>query len=649
MVRSMDPIRSAPLVISAPPGAATRETQPQQPVDEVRLAATAQASAPESPNTQPLWRKAVLAGALAASAVTGMAGNAMAAQAGPQGARTSAVGVLADVHSAPSKLQVTVLPERLPRIDLVRRTDDRHRYNDDHYSERKVDYSPVGIHLGDGIVQDTNGNLFLVPSMSAGWDLTVKDFSHVDIGKGDETVTRFGSTVHYNESSTKRHVIFERADGAEILSTKGRTLIGRDEYGNLKAEGPDGLSWELLKTRDGYRVLPGRGTALSVQIREGGVEVREGGRLIGRVQSSPGQIHAESRDGKADITRSEGGVIVEIDGSRGWPDHRLIKDGRITLGTKDSHRIEVDPPGVVNDAKTRYQQILMHLEAVEPGWAEKHPVVASVLEYAAANPALLSKDGDPDGWLQAGTAIGTGGGALASGMALTTGAQALSLAESAKALGAAALSAKAAAGAAAQAGNMAQAAALAQEAQTLAGQARQMGGEAMELGKQAKNTAKVARIMLGVAGALEIVDGGMNIHGGKKDKSLVEGAIAVTQAQMDELKTQLSGPELERAMEDYSKVMRVLEHLQNQAEKDVTVGSLKIGFGALMLVSALLGPEAPMALAIIGIGGTAGTTIYQHWDDIQEFLTGETQDVPKFVDLFPNTNKVIIDLGKPSK
>jgi hypothetical protein len=569
----------------------------------------------------------VLAGALAATAFSGLAGQALAAA--PQG-RPAPISALAD-STTRSLFRTVVLPEKTPRIDLVR---------------GEHDYSPVGVHLGDGLVQDTNGNLVLVPSMTYGWDLEVRDFSHVGLGKGGEkSVTRFGSTVHYKESSTKRHIITEQAEGAEIRGPRGEIRIRRDLDGNLQASGPDGLKYEILKTRDGYRILPAQGTALHLRLNEGSLRLLEGGRPVGAADNQPGELRLSSAGGQAVITRSEGGHIYEIDGENGWGDARIIKDGRLVLGDKDSQRLEVDPPRVVNDTRTRYQQILEHLEAVEPGWAQKHPVVASVLEYAAANPQLLSRSDDPNGMLQAGTTLATAGGALQSGVALNAAGTALSLAESAKALGAAALSAKAAAQAAAQAGNMAQAAALAREAQELGARAREIGNKAMETGKHAKNAAQVARIMLGVAGALQIVDGGFDIHGGAKQKSLIDGAIAVTQAQMDELKTQLQGPELERAMQDYTRVMKVLQQLQKQADKEVTVGGLKIGFGALLLVSALLGPEAPMALALIGIGGTVGTAVYQHWDEIHEFLTGDPKEVPSFLDVVPDSDRVRIDLG----
>lgn len=172
----------------------------------------------------------------------------------------------------------------------------------------------------------------------------------------------------------------------------------------------------------------------------------------------------------------------------------------------------------------------------------------------------------------------------------------------------------------------------------------------MATGDKALNTAKVARVMMGVAGALEIVDGGLGLRNGGRDKSLVEGAVAVTQARMDQLTGNLRGPELEQAMEDYSNIMRVMESLEKQADKKMTVGGLKIGFGSLLVISALLGPEAPPIVAMIGIAGTTGTTIYEHWDPIKKFVTGESDKIPTFLDIVPNSDDIVISLdGKPIK
>ncbi|CAN0436300.1 unnamed protein product, partial [Phaeothamnion confervicola] len=174
------------------------------------------------------------------------------------------------------------------------------------------------------------------------------------------------------------------------------------------------------------------------------------------------------------------------------------------------------------------------------------------------------------------------------------------------------LAAQAGAQAAAQAGNLAQAGQLAQEAQGLATKAHAAQNSAIKTGGNALKEANVARVLAGAGGALEIVDGIVNIHSGKVDRSLVKGAIAVTQASMDRLTSNLQGADKAEAQDDYGKVMKVMGELDKQADKKVHVGALKIGVGGLMIVSALLGPEAPPILGAIGIAGSVGTTVYEH-------------------------------------
>lgn len=610
---------------SAPPAAHVRT--PTAPADTFEKA---QPDAPEAAEPRSLWQKAVLLGTLAATAASGLGGCALM-----PGLPATSLGTLTDAPSRGPRLGATVVPEDAPRIDLVR--------NHEWLGLHDAPYSPVGLHLGDGLLQDTNGNLVLIPSLTYGWGLEASQFTHVDLAKGEASVSRFGPTVQFQESSTSRHVIFERGGSAEIMGPRGHLAVTRDSSGNLQAKDADERLYEILKTPDGYRILPGGDGAVAVEmLGPSGLRVSRAGRTVGAVEVGPDAMRITGPDGEVRMTRTEGGHLVEIDGPS---DHRLSRDGRLILGDDDSKRVEVDPPAAMRETGARYQALLEHLESVEPGWAKKHPVVAAVLEYAAANPALLTRQDNPGGLLEAGTALATAGATLESGTALMAGSTAMTLAEGARALGAAALSAKAAAQSAAQAGNLTQAASLANEARSMAAQAREMGQKAMETGKGAKNMAQVARIAMGVAGALEIVDGGFDVYDGARDRSLVDGAIAVTQAQVADLEASLSGPEFQTAMEDYSKVMRVLDHLQEEADKDVQVGGLKIGFGSLMLISALLGPEAPMALGVVGIVGTAGTAIYENWDDIHAFLTGTTEEVPRFIDLIPDSDRVRIDLG----
>jgi len=97
------------------------------------------------------WKKAVLAGSLALSAFTGLAPTAHAA--------------IAAIQQAPRSLtngmEVLVLPSGTPRLDIFQ--------SDKRGIDREVsprDYSQVGLSLGDGLFQDTEGNLSLVPFLA---------------------------------------------------------------------------------------------------------------------------------------------------------------------------------------------------------------------------------------------------------------------------------------------------------------------------------------------------------------------------------------------------------------------------------------------------------------------------------------------------
>ncbi|CAN0420860.1 unnamed protein product, partial [Phaeothamnion confervicola] len=71
-------------------------------------------------------------------------------------------------------LKVHVLPDGTPRIDLIRDTTEG--ANGDTWQE---DYSQVGVSVGHGVFQDAHGNVSLVPSMAAGWDMDAHDFQRV--------------------------------------------------------------------------------------------------------------------------------------------------------------------------------------------------------------------------------------------------------------------------------------------------------------------------------------------------------------------------------------------------------------------------------------------------------------------------------------
>ncbi|MBT9588143.1 hypothetical protein IV102_32700 [bacterium] len=569
------------------------------------------------------WKKAVLGGSLALSAFTGLAPTAQAAIAAVQ----------MQPRSATNGMDVTVLPSGTPRLDIF--TAGKHGI------DRDVDpdnYSQVGLSLGNGLFQDTEGNLSVVPFMSYGWNLEARDFQ------------RYGQTVQYTPSSTKREIYSEAEKSVTLTGSHGTTVFTRQQDGSLTVKSPHD---EYTIKSDGMFIRILQEGKQDISILRSGDEIRvlEGQRTFAASSLKDGVITIKSQNGEATVTRSESGIITNIDGRNGFKDAKIIKDGNTFLGIKDRDRMSVNDRALLDQAKARYDEVMAQLEAVEPGFEQKHPLIAEVLEYAAANPRLLTQENDGVGFLQAGTLLSTTGGAAETVSALGSQAAAMSLANSARALGAAALSAKAAAQAQAAAGNLAQAASLAKDAQNLATRAHEAKDAAVKTGGKAMKSAQLARMLMGVGGALEIVDGVLDYKGGKSDRSLVEGARAVTQSSMDQLAGQMQNSEDRLAVQDdYDKVMKVMDELGRQADKKVTVGKLKVGLGGLMVVSALLGPEMPPILAAIGLAGSVAVPVYEHWGPIKSFLTGDSNKVPTFLDILPQSDEVIIHLdGKPLK
>jgi len=581
------------------------------------------------------WKKAILGGSLALTAFGALAPSAHAAIAAIQ----------MQPRSQTNGMEVLVLPSGTPRLDIFRAGKNG--------IDRDVDpgdYSQVGLALGNGLFQDTEGNLSVVPFLSYGWNLEARDFQRVDVGTKGQSVQRYGYTVQYTPSSTKREIYSEAEKSVTLTGSHGKTVFTRQEDGSLQVKTP---SDEYRIRQDGMFTRIERQGEPEISILRSGDEIRviEGQRTFASSSLKDGVITMKGPNGEATVTRSASGLVTDVDGRHGFKDARIIKDGDTFLGIKDKDRMSVNDRALLDQAKARYDEVVAQLEQVEPGFEQKHPLIAEVLQYASANPRLLTGENNEAGFLQAGTLLSTTAGAAETVSALGAQATALSLANSARALGAAALSAKAAAQAQAAAGNMAQAAQLAQQAQNFATRAHEAKDAAIRTGDKALKSATVARALIGVGGALQIVDGVLDYKGGKSDRALVEGAIAVTESSMNTLAERMQSPEDRVAVQDdYDKVMRVMDELSRQADKKVTVGKMKIGLGGLMVVSALLGPGAPPILGAIGLAGSVAVPVYEHWGPIKSFLTGSSDKVPTFLDILPKSDEVIIHLdGKPIK
>lgn len=584
------------------------------------------------------WTKAILATSLAASAFAGLAPSAHAA--------VAAVQMQTQTHEATNGMEVIVLPRNTPRLDIFqagKRGIDR--------DVNPNEYSLVGLSLGNGLFQDTQGNLSVVPFLAYDWDLEAKDFQRVDVGtKGKERVQRYGQTVQYTPSSTRRDIYSEAEKSVTLTGSQGQTTFTRQQDGSLSVQTPHD---QYTIRQDGMFIRIQQQGEPDVNILRSGGEIRvmEGQRTIAGSSLKDNVITLKTQNGEATITRSASGTITNVDGRRGLRDTRIVKDGDTFLGIKDKDKLTVDDRRMLDQAKARYDEVIAQLEAVEPGFVQKHPLVAEVLEYAAANPKLLTGENDNTGFLQAGTLLSTTAGGASTVSALGAQAAALNLASSARALGAAALSAKAAAQAQAAAGNLVQAASLAKDAQNFATRAHEAKDAAMRTGGKAMKSANLARVLIGVGGALQIVDGVLGYKGGKQDRALIEGARAVTESSMNTWSTRMQTAEDRLAVQDdYDRVIKVMDQLDKQADKEIRVGKLKIGLGGLMVVSSLLGPSAPPILGAIGLAGTVGLPIYEHWGPIKSFLTGNSEHVPTFLDILPVSDEVIIHLdGKPLK
>ena len=616
---------------AAPPGSKATAPEPKQEVsDAVELRFNE-----KGPDVKlGFWQK------VAAGTMAGIAGFTALA---PQANAAPIDNLVTDAISQTDGLEVMVLPTGTARVDILRKTEARYSPGRTANNERDVPYSNVGVHLGRGIFHDANGNLSLVPTLAAGWEDGVSDFTRVelDIPGYDEVVTRFGETVHHKESSYTRNVYVNAPDGDMEVHRKGKMTEYEVLPNGIQFRGQEGLEWRITESGTTLNVDGPGNDDYTLNYSSTGIDV-VGRRRSNTISTSPTQVQVRGSGSDISVNRSgPEGTVTTVETSGIFNDYTIIRNGDNSFrveGPFGDTSLRVNPSDFMQKQEINYTELVRLIEEAEPGYAERHPLVMGLLEYATANPGLVGEDeAGNDAFLDISKTVATGGGAVQSGVALIRGAEALTLAENAMALGANAAAAQAAAQAAAAGGNLAQAAALGAEAQNLAGQARALGGEAARIGDSAMSTAKVARVMTGVAGALEIVDGVGDIHAGASSKSVVEGAVVVTESLRERLSLELTGRQQEQMMEDYSKVMQILEGLQRNANKQIRIGGMKIGCGGLMLISALAGGGIiPPIIGAVGMVCTAGTAVYEHWDQLEAFFTGdEVQPDPTLRDVLP--------------
>lgn len=616
---------------AAPPGAKKTAPEPKAEVkDAIEL--RFDESGPE--HSLSPWQK-IVAGTMAG--IAGFTALAPQAQAAPLDQ------LVTESISQSDGLEVTVLPPGTARVDILRKTEHRRTASRTAGSERDVPYSDVGVHIGRGIFHDSNGNLALIPTLAAGWGDGISDFKRVemDIPGYDEVVTRFGETVHHKDGRYSRNVYVERTDGDLEVHRKGDQTAYEVLPNGVQFRGEQGLEWRITQDGSVLHVDGPDSDDYTLTYSPTGIDL-VGERDANTITTSETQVLIKGSGPDSSVTRSGAGVVTQIETSGPFNDYTITRQDNLVRidGPMSDSSVMVNPGAFMEKQTLNFNELTRMIEEAEPGYAEKHPLVMGLLEYATANPGLVGEDdAGNEVFLDVGKGVATGGGALQSGVALLRGSDALSLAENARALGASAAAAQAAAQNAAMAGNLGQAAALGNEARNLAGQAQALGSEARTLGDSAMKSAKVARVMTGVAGALEIVDGAGDLHEGASSKDIVQGAIVITESLRDRLSEELTGREQEQMMEDYSKVMQILNGLKRNANKQIRIGGIKIGCGGLMLISALAGGAViPPIIGAVGMVCTAGTSIYENWDQLEAFFTGtEVEPDPTLRDVLPGS------------
>lgn len=143
--------------------------------------------------------------------------------------------------------EVVILNHSIDRIDLARETDTvcTGSFEDETCFEVDEPYHEIGIHMGHGIVQDLNGNLFAAPQLAAedapGHAVANPDSVYVDGPLFTEgRVQRTGDSTFDVSGSVFGGKYSIRLDGKNAVVTTP-SLIGRD-YESMRISHVDGVN-----------------------------------------------------------------------------------------------------------------------------------------------------------------------------------------------------------------------------------------------------------------------------------------------------------------------------------------------------------------------------------------------------------------------
>lgn len=169
--------------------------------------------------------------------------------------------------------EIVVLDQSVDRIDLARETEEPLFCDDDNESsfddcdEEPVDYHSVGIHVGHGVVQDLNGNLFVAPQLAAG-STPVAAARNPESVEVKAPLWTKASLERQADGSYQTDGFFGNRkisrEGDDVLVTGG--LFGRSELMRVRN---DGQSVTIVENGWNNEIVQSQGDHLLIQNQSG--------------------------------------------------------------------------------------------------------------------------------------------------------------------------------------------------------------------------------------------------------------------------------------------------------------------------------------------------------------------------------------------
>lgn len=196
--------------------------------------------------------------------------------------------------------QLMLLPEGVPRIDIYRSTTTNYSTDMDGNtttSESDDPYTPVGVHLGAGLFQDTNDNLVFVPQLAFGQSVGLTHFQRASLGR--ETGSRW----------FKPPVLTREANGDVTITRLGVDRIQSGPESVAQRSGRH-VRRQAVRTPNGLELRQWDKTRFEIRQNGNGVEVYQYGRKTHSLTRQDNTIHLQQYNNRPSVITQEGEKIT---------------------------------------------------------------------------------------------------------------------------------------------------------------------------------------------------------------------------------------------------------------------------------------------------------------------------------------------------